>query len=137
MTPEEKAPFDTAKDDALKPWVINHAWAPADASAAQRGEAAPVRFLLKHKSKHGEKVAKARVIWPVNVISRKLDTGSHLSFFFAANSDGDFGAQTLRAALLQAATLDKHIRLFTAPNRDAQEIGTPHGPQGSTAPSQP
>ena len=80
MTPEEKAPFDTAKDD---------------------------------------------------VISRKLDTRSHLSFFFAANSGGDFGVQTLKAALWQAATLDKHIRLFTAPNRDTRKrLGRLMDPKG-------
>ena len=41
---EEQALFDVAKEDALKPWILNHAWEPADSSSAQPEEAVPARL---------------------------------------------------------------------------------------------
>ena len=133
LSPEERALFDAAKEDALKPWILNHAWEPADNSTVQPGEAVPARLLLKWKRKDGERKANARVILQgfkhVDVVSRKLDTesptlskvGRQLIILLCSHLGWRLWGADVKAAFLQADTLDKDIRLFAVPNRDMRK----------------
>ena len=53
LTPEQCQLFNTAKDEALQPWIDNAALEPVDAKEAQSGDSCPLRFLLKWKVKDG------------------------------------------------------------------------------------
>ena len=44
LSPEQKKMFNQAKDEALQPWIDNHAWEAVDSKEAQPGESCPSGF---------------------------------------------------------------------------------------------
>ena len=77
MTPEERAKFDVAKNDALKAFVDTGAWEFFPAEQANPEECCPLRYLLKWKFKNGVFEANARVLFQgfhhKDVLEKNLD----------------------------------------------------------------
>ena len=133
LSVEEKAAFDAAKDDALKPWSDNCAWIPVDKSEAQPGEAVPMRFLLKYKNKDGVLKPNARIILQgfrhSDVLSKKLETesptlsrtGRSLLLALCVQMGWKVFSADVKSAFLQADNIEKEVRLYAVPNRDIRQ----------------
>ena len=130
FTDEQKAEFDEAKDNALRPWTENQAWTRAKASEAAEGHAVPMRFLLKYKSKDGKLVANARIILQgfkhVDVTEKKLDTesptlsriGKNLILFLCCQMKWKVWTADVKSAFLQADRIDTEVKIYAIPNAD-------------------
>ena len=127
---DQRKAFDKAKDDALRPWIDNKAWARAKTSEAAEGEAVPMRYLLKWKEKDGVKVANARIILQgfkhYDVLTKKLETesptlsrnGRMLLLQMAAQQGWKTWTADVKSAFLQADNMDDEVRIFATPNAD-------------------
>ena len=102
LSPEEKALFDEAKDQALRVWIENNAWKAVRLEDADPEETVPARFLQRWKPKPeapGGRVANARVILQGfkhrDVLTQEIETeaptlsriGKHLIYIFAVHHE--------------------------------------------------
>ena len=130
FTNEQKAEFDEAKDNALRPLTENQAWTRAKASEAAEGQAVPMRFLLKYKRKDGNMVANARIILQgfkhVDVTEKKLDTesptlsriGKNLILFLCCQMKWKVWTADVKSEFLQADRIDTEVKIYAIPNAD-------------------
>ena len=80
LTPDERAQFDEAKDQALNVWFENDAWRPVNIQEVNDGQLVLARFLQRWKPTKTGRKANARVIIQGfrhrDVVEQKLDRES-------------------------------------------------------------